>query len=132
MLISDAGAGMAAVFRAQLTGVVFALEMPYKDDLAHEAVLPARLASVFGPCYPRRGFADHRPFLASPAARPLARDTCFGQLCWARSASSSRWSSRSLFAKSAVFAIHAPIPHTRKLVIGGLLTGLCGLLFVVA
>src|SRR6185437_13304714 len=41
MLISGAAAGMAAVFRAPLTGLVFALEMPYKDDLAHEALLPS-------------------------------------------------------------------------------------------
>ncbi len=46
MLISGAAAGMAAVFRAPLTGLVFALEMPYKDDLAHEAVLPSLIASV--------------------------------------------------------------------------------------
>ena len=46
MLISGAAAGMAAVFRAPLTGIVFALEMPYKDDLAHEALLPALIASV--------------------------------------------------------------------------------------
>ena len=39
MLISGAAAGMAAVFRAPLTGIVFALEMPYKDDLAHEALV---------------------------------------------------------------------------------------------
>ena len=46
MLISGAAAGMAAVFRAPLTGIVFALEMPYKDDLAHEALLPSLIASV--------------------------------------------------------------------------------------
>jgi len=46
MLISGAAAGMAAVFRAPLTGLVFALEMPYKDDLAHEALVPSLIASV--------------------------------------------------------------------------------------
>ena len=46
MLISGAAAGMAAVFRAPMTGLVFALEMPYKDDLAHEALLPSLIASV--------------------------------------------------------------------------------------
>ena len=46
MLMSGAAAGMAAVFRAPLTGIVFTLEMPYKDDLAHEALLPALIASV--------------------------------------------------------------------------------------
>ncbi len=46
MLISGAAAGMAAVFRAPLTGLIFALEMPYRDDLAHEALLPSLIASV--------------------------------------------------------------------------------------
>ena len=46
MLISRAAAGMAAVFRAPLTGLIFALEMPYRDDLAHEALLPSLIASV--------------------------------------------------------------------------------------
>jgi len=36
------------------------------------------------------------------------------------------------FRKFRAFAVHAPIPHTRKLVIGGLLTGICGLIFVIA
>ena len=31
---------------APLTGIVFALEMPYRDDLAHEALVPSLIASV--------------------------------------------------------------------------------------
>ena len=46
LLICGAAAGMSAVFRAPFTGIVFALEMPYKDDLAHEALLPSLIASV--------------------------------------------------------------------------------------
>lgn len=46
MLICGAAAGMSAVFRAPLTGIVFALEMPYRDDLAHEALVPSLIASV--------------------------------------------------------------------------------------
>jgi CIC family chloride channel protein len=46
MLISGAAAGMSAVFRAPLTGIVFGLERPYKDDLAHEALLPSLIASL--------------------------------------------------------------------------------------
>ena len=46
MLICGAAAGMSAVFRAPFTGIVFALEMPYKDDLAHEALLPSLIAPV--------------------------------------------------------------------------------------
>jgi CIC family chloride channel protein len=46
MLISGAAAGLAAVFRAPLTGLTFALEMPFRDDLAHEALLPSLISSV--------------------------------------------------------------------------------------
>src|ERR1700678_3648428 len=46
MLICGAAAGMSAVFRAPLTGIVFALEMPYRDDMAHEALVPSLIASV--------------------------------------------------------------------------------------
>src|ERR1700744_6320002 len=46
MLICGAAAGMSAVFRAPLTGIVFALEMPYRDDLAHEELVPSLIASV--------------------------------------------------------------------------------------
>jgi CIC family chloride channel protein len=34
------------------------------------------------------------------------------------------------FRRVRMFAIHAPIPHTRKLLLGGILTGICGLIFV--
>src|SRR5260370_14479975 len=73
MLISGAAAGMSAVFRAPLTGIVFALEMPYKDDLAHEALLPSLIASVVAyatlvsivGAAPLFGFAGSTSFRAS-------------------------------------------------------------------
>lgn len=46
MMISGAAAGLAAVFRAPLTGLVFALEVPFRDDLVHEALLPSLISSV--------------------------------------------------------------------------------------
>ena len=46
MLVAGAAAGVAAVFQAPATGVVFALEAPYRDDLAHRALLPALLAAA--------------------------------------------------------------------------------------
>src|SRR5437660_1756810 len=38
-------AAFAAVFRAPLTGIVFALEVPYTQDLARRALLPALVAA---------------------------------------------------------------------------------------
>ncbi len=46
LLVAGAAAGISAVFKAPLTGLIFALEMPYTDDFAHEALIPSMLASV--------------------------------------------------------------------------------------
>ena len=46
LLTAGAAAGVAAIFQAPATGVLFALEAPYRDDLAHRALLPTLLASA--------------------------------------------------------------------------------------
>lgn len=129
MLISGAAAGMAAVFRAPMTGLVFALEMPYKDDLAHEALLPSLIASVVS-------YVTLASFLG---ATPLFNF-----------ASVNSWTGRDLwwcaflgaligliamgftitFRRARVFMVQWAIPHWAKLTLGGFLTGLCGLLFL--
>lgn len=48
LLVAGAAAGVAAIFRAPATGVVFALEVPYRDDLARRQLLPASIAAVAG------------------------------------------------------------------------------------
>ncbi len=45
LMVAGAAAGIAAVFRAPLTGVVFALEVPYTQDVARRALLPALIAA---------------------------------------------------------------------------------------
>lgn len=129
MLISGAAAGMAAVFRAPLTGLVFALEMPYRDDLAHEALLPsligsvaayATLVSIVG-SEPLFGFTGSTSF----SEGDLLWSALLGMLCGLIAMTFA-----ITFRRARSFAILAPIPHTVKLLIGGLGTGLCGLLFV--
>src|SRR5947209_16713469 len=44
LLVAGAAAGVAAIFKAPATGAVFALEVPYQDDLARRMLLP----SLFG------------------------------------------------------------------------------------
>jgi CIC family chloride channel protein len=47
-LIAGAAAGVAAIFKAPATGAVFALEVPYQDDLASRALLPALVGAATG------------------------------------------------------------------------------------
>jgi CIC family chloride channel protein len=130
MLISGAGAGMAAVFRAPLTGLVFALEMPYKDDLAHEALLPSLIASVVSyttlasiiGAQPLFGFAGSTSFRTAD----IFWSALLGLICGIVAMVFT-----ITFRRVRTFMIHAPIRHTRKLVIGGVLTGICGLLFAI-
>lgn len=45
-LIVGGSAGVAAIFRAPLSGAIMGVESPYKRDLAHEALVPALVASA--------------------------------------------------------------------------------------
>ena len=46
LVLAGAAAGIGAVFKAPLTGIIFALEVPFKDDLAHDALVPSLVSSV--------------------------------------------------------------------------------------
>ncbi len=46
VLLAGASAGIAAVFKAPLTGIIFALEVPYKDDLATRALHQSVISGV--------------------------------------------------------------------------------------
>lgn len=48
LLVAGAAAGVAAIFKAPATGVVFALEVPYQDDLARRMLLPALFSAASG------------------------------------------------------------------------------------
>ncbi|MGH9375612.1 MAG: chloride channel protein, partial [Terriglobia bacterium] len=130
LLISGAAAGMAAVFRAPLTGVIFALEMPYKDDLAHEALLPALIASVVS-------FATLAAFLgAKPLFELATRSSTYSRndLLWSALlgliCGAIVMAFDITFRRARTFAVKVAIPHWLKMAIGGLLTGVCGLVFV--
>jgi CIC family chloride channel protein len=48
LLVAGAAAGVGAIFKAPATGAVFALEVPYQDDLARRMLLPALVSSASG------------------------------------------------------------------------------------
>ncbi len=129
MLISGAAAGMAAVFRAPLTGLIFALEMPYKDDLAHEALLPSLIASVVSYAV-LVAFMGTAPLFAFGGAAPfsdtdLLWSALLGVICGFISMNFTNG-----FRRTRNFFVNLRTPHTVKLLIGGLLTGICGLAYV--
>jgi chloride channel protein, CIC family len=129
MLISGAAAGMAAVFRAPLTGLVFALEMPYKDDLAHEALLPSLIASVVS-YVTLAAFLGAKPIFNFKSATSFTgRDLLWCALLGLAIGLIAMVFSIT-FRRARNFAVRWKIPHWLKLTIGGFLTGLCGLGFV--
>lgn len=129
MVISGAAAGMSAVFRAPLTGIIFALEMPYKDDLAHEALLPALIASVtsyatmaaFLGAQPLFDFASAETY----TRRDLLWSALLGVICGLIAMAFD-----ITFRRMRHFCVQLKVPHWIKMAAGGALTGACGLLFV--
>lgn len=48
LMVAGAAAGVAATFKAPATGAVFALEVPYRDDLGRHMLVPALLGGASG------------------------------------------------------------------------------------
>jgi CIC family chloride channel protein len=48
LLVAGAAAGVAAIFKAPATGAIFAIEVPYQDDVARRMLLPALVAGASG------------------------------------------------------------------------------------
>ena len=46
LLVAGAAAGIAAIFKAPATGVLFAMESPYKRDISRHGLIPALVASA--------------------------------------------------------------------------------------
>ena len=71
LLTAGAAAGVAAVFKAPATGVLFALEAPYRDDVNRRALLPSLLAAAtsYVVYINLVGSSAVVPFLNNPANR---------------------------------------------------------------
>src|SRR5579883_903145 len=129
LLISGAAAGMAAVFRAPLTGMIFALEMPYKDDLAHEALLPSLIASVVS-YVTLAAFLGTQPVFDFEAATGFRGQDLLWSVLLAAICGLIAMAFDITFRRTRNFVAGASIPHWVKMVAGGVLTGLCGLVFL--
>lgn len=133
MLISGAAAGMAAVFRAPLTGIVFALEMPYKDDLAHEALVPSLLSSVvsYATMAALIGAEPLFGFVSGDAARFGGRELLLSALLGG-ALGLVAMTFAITFRRFRVASVHLRIPHWAKMALGGGLTSVVGLAFLSA
>lgn len=129
LLICGAAAGMSAIFRAPLTGIVFSLEMPYKDDLAHEALLPSLISSVVS-------FMTLSSFLGSEPLFDFAAEPSFTRrdLLWCALLGLViglvGMAFVTTFRRVRRFCVNWQASHWMKLSIGGVLTALCGMAFV--
>jgi CIC family chloride channel protein len=129
MLICGAAAGMSAVFRAPLTGIVFALEMPYRDDLAHEALVPSLIASVVS--YVTLGaFLGSAPLFNFHGSTTYHRSDLYWSALLGLLVGLVAMAFVVTFRRARAFFVNWRIPHWIKLAIGGLLTGLCGVAFL--
>jgi CIC family chloride channel protein len=48
LLVAGAAAGIAAIFKAPATGAIFAIEVPFQEELARRMLLPALVAAASG------------------------------------------------------------------------------------
>jgi CIC family chloride channel protein len=129
MLICGAAAGMSAVFRAPLTGIVFALEMPYRDDLAHEALVPSLIASVVS-FVTLSSFLGATPLFNFSGSTGFARHDLYWSALLGLIVGLIAMVFVITFRRARSFFVKWSLPHWLKLATGGLLTGLCGLLFL--
>ncbi|MGB7213354.1 MAG: chloride channel protein [Gemmatimonadales bacterium] len=129
MLISGAAAGMAAVFRAPLTGVIFALEMPYRDDLAHEALLPSLIAAVVS-YFTLAFFLGTAPLFDFSSPTSFTGQDLFWCALLGLVIGAIAMAFAITFRRARDFVVQWAVPHWMKLAVGGLLTGVCGLVFL--
>jgi len=129
MLICGAAAGISAIFRAPLTGIVFALEMPYKDDLAHEALVPSLIASVVS--YVTLGsFLNEAPIFDFASSSTFTRTDLYWCALLGLIIGLIAMAFVVTFRRMRGYVVRNRMPHWLKLVIGGAGTGLCGVLFL--
>jgi CIC family chloride channel protein len=122
LLVAGAAAGVAAIFKAPATGLVFALEVPFQEDFARRMLLPAGIAAAVS-YITFVAFAGTTPLLAVNGSPPFdLRDiggaVLLGILC---GIGARLFALALLRAKSIGPRVH---PLVRALIAGAVLTAL--------
>ncbi len=129
LLTAGAAAGVAAVFQAPATGVLFALEAPYRDDLAHRALLPSLLASASAYLtFISMPLAHPEPLLRQVVGRPLEAGDLIAALAIGISAGLGGRMYATLVRRTKKLAKETSAPV--RVVVGGSLLSLLALLSV--
>lgn len=109
LVVCGAAAGVAAIFKAPATGVVFALEVPYRQDLARRMLLPAMFsaASSYVVYVAINGTAPLIPVAGAPPfnLRDLGGAALLGLLC----GGAARLFARGLTAAKSAVARFGPL-----------------------
>ncbi len=123
LLTAGAAAGVAAIFQAPATGVMFALEAPYRDDIAHRALLPSLIASAASYLtFISLPFIDPEPLLGQVTANGVGVGDLLGAVAIGIGAGFGGRAYASLIRRAkAIAKTHEPF---KLAIFGGALLGL--------
>jgi CIC family chloride channel protein len=122
LLVCGAAAGVAAIFKAPATGLIFALEVPYQEDFARRMLLPAGIAAAVSYVV-FVAFAGTTPLFVVSGSPPfdlrdLGGAAVLGVLCGLGARAFT------LGLTAAKHASRRAHPFTRAVVAGALLVGI--------
>jgi CIC family chloride channel protein len=127
LLVAGAAAGVAAIFKAPATGLIFALEVPYQEDFARRMLLPAGIAAAIS-YLTFVTFRGTAPLLAVQGTAPFdLRDLGGALVVGALCGIGARLFVSGLRRGKQLSTRFAPVP--RALVAGAMLAGLAAAAF---
>lgn len=129
LVIAGAAAGFGAIFKAPLGGALFALEMPYRNDMEHGAVVPALISSTTAYLIFVVFFGTAPIFgIIPPGAFPGISDLALYLLLGLFSGLAATLFVKAFFRVSDAFS-RLSLPFWTKATLGGLATGAIAVVF---